>query len=172
MGTQLPSPKKGTEPPIFGPSLLWPNGWMHQDATWYGGRLSPGDFVLDGDRAPYPKKDGAPPNFRSSSIVAKRLHDQDFTWYRGRPRPTQNCVRCGLSYLEKRAHLLLPNFSPCLLWPNGCMNEDAAWYRSRPRPRPHCTRWGPSSRERGTAAPLFSAHVYCGHGRPSQLLLL
>jgi len=30
---------------------------------------------------------------------------------------------------------------------------------------------GPSSRERGTAAPLFSAHVYCGHGRPSQLLL-
>ena len=25
--------------------------------------------------------------------------------------------------------------------------------------------------ERGTAAPLFSAHVYCGRGRPSQLLL-
>ena len=25
--------------------------------------------------------------------------------------------------------------------------------------------------ERGTAAPLFSAHAYCGHGRPSQLLL-
>ena len=22
-------------------------------------------------------------------------------------------------------------------------------------------------RERGTAAPIFSAHVYCGHGRPS-----
>jgi len=26
-------------------------------------------------------------------------------------------------------------------------------------------------RERGPAAPIFSAHVYCGHGRPSQLLL-
>ena len=26
-------------------------------------------------------------------------------------------------------------------------------------------------RETGTAFPLFSAHVYCGHGRPSQLLL-
>ena len=26
-------------------------------------------------------------------------------------------------------------------------------------------------RERGTGAPLFSAHVYCGYGRPSQLLL-
>jgi len=32
-------PKKGAaQPPIFGPSLLWPNGWMDQDATWYGGR--------------------------------------------------------------------------------------------------------------------------------------
>ena len=26
-------------------------------------------------------------------------------------------------------------------------------------------------RERGTAPPIFSAHVYCGNGRPSQLLL-
>ena len=34
-----PLPKKGAElSPIFGPFLLWPNGWMHQDATWYGGR--------------------------------------------------------------------------------------------------------------------------------------
>jgi len=30
----------------------------------------------------------------------------------------------------------------------------------------------PALRERGTAAsPLFSTHVYCGHSRPSQLLL-
>ena len=35
MATQLP-PKKGT-PPIFGPCLVWPNGWVDQDATWYGG---------------------------------------------------------------------------------------------------------------------------------------
>ena len=27
-------PKKGAEPPpIFGPFLLWPNGWVHHDAT-------------------------------------------------------------------------------------------------------------------------------------------
>ena len=73
---------------------------------------------------------------------------------------------------RKRAHPAHPNFGPCLLWPNGWMDEDAAWYGSRPRPRPRCTRRDPSSRERGTAAPpLFSAHVYYGHGRPSQLLL-
>jgi len=29
----------------------------------------------------------------------------------------------------------------------------------------------PAIRKRGIAAPLFSAHVYCGHGRPSELLL-
>ena len=52
------------------------------------------------------------------------------------------------------------------------MDENANWYGSRPWPRPHCVRRRPSSpRERGTAAPLFSAHVYCGHGRPFQLLL-
>ena len=32
------SPKKGAQPPIFDPCLLWPNGCMHQDTTWYGGR--------------------------------------------------------------------------------------------------------------------------------------
>ena len=42
-------PQKGAEPPLGGPSLLWPNGWMHQDVTWYGGRPHPSDFVLDGD---------------------------------------------------------------------------------------------------------------------------
>jgi len=33
----LPLPKDA-QPPIFGPYLLWPNGWIDQDATWYEGR--------------------------------------------------------------------------------------------------------------------------------------
>jgi len=28
-------------PQIFGPYLLWPNGWMDPCATWYGGRPRP-----------------------------------------------------------------------------------------------------------------------------------
>jgi len=41
-GDLAPLPKKGAEPPpIFGPCLLWPNGWMDEDATWYGGRSRP-----------------------------------------------------------------------------------------------------------------------------------
>ena len=40
-GDPAPTPK-GAEPhPIFGPRLLWPNGCMDQDATWYGGRPGP-----------------------------------------------------------------------------------------------------------------------------------
>ena len=32
--------------------------------------------------------------------------------------------------------------------------------------------WDPAPHERHSSpCPLFSAHVYCGHGRPSQLLL-
>jgi len=36
-----PPPQKGTEPPIFGACLLWPNSCMDQDATSYGGRPRP-----------------------------------------------------------------------------------------------------------------------------------
>jgi len=32
-GDPAPLPKKGHSPPNFGPCLLWPNGWMDQDAT-------------------------------------------------------------------------------------------------------------------------------------------
>ena len=50
-----------------------PNGWMDQDATWYGGGLGPGDILLDGDLTPPTEKNTAP-NFRPMSIVAKRLY--------------------------------------------------------------------------------------------------
>ena len=39
-GDSHPTPKKG-QPPTFCPCLLWPNGWMDQDATWYEGRPRP-----------------------------------------------------------------------------------------------------------------------------------
>jgi len=39
-GDSSPS-QGGAEPPIFGPYLLQPNGWVDEDATWYGGRPQP-----------------------------------------------------------------------------------------------------------------------------------
>jgi len=73
--------------------------------------------------------------------------------------------------------LKVAQFSPSfrlmsVLWPNnGWMDEDTTWFGSRPRPRPHRIRRGPSSPAKGAQQPLFSAHVYCSHGRSYQLLL-
>jgi len=123
MGTQLPSPKRAH--PQFSAIVRCGQtaGWAKMPFGMEVG-LDPGDFAFDEDPA--------------------------------NPR--------------KREHPPHPIFGPCLLWPNGCMDEDATWYGSRPRHRTHVLDVIPAVRERGTAAPLF-AHVYCGHGRPSQLLL-
>ena len=37
-----PPPRKMVlQPPLFGPCVLWPNGWMDQDTTWNGARPRP-----------------------------------------------------------------------------------------------------------------------------------
>ena len=69
-----------------------------------------------------------------------------------------------------------PVLSVCdvgVLWPNGWMDQDETWHAGGPRPQPHCVGWVPSSpSKKRTQPPIqFSAHVYCDHGRPSQLLL-
>jgi len=84
MVTQVPSPKGAQPPPIFGPCLLWSNGWTDQeffqfskiqDATWYEGKPQPGpQCVTWGPSSPLPK--GAQwqhPIFRLISIVGKWL---------------------------------------------------------------------------------------------------
>jgi len=69
--------KKTAEAPlIFGPLLLWPNGWMHQDASWYGGRPQPRRLCVRWGPSPPPQKGVEPIIFGPcpTSIVAKRLH--------------------------------------------------------------------------------------------------
>jgi len=52
-----PAPPKRAQPPMFGPCLLWHNGWMDAIGTEVG--LGPRDIVLDGDPAPpTPNKKG------------------------------------------------------------------------------------------------------------------
>jgi len=73
MGTQLPL--KGAQPPIFGLCILWQNGYMDQDATWYGGRPRPRRHCVRWGaqlRAPPQEKGGHGPNFWPMSLVAKR----------------------------------------------------------------------------------------------------
>jgi len=63
------------QPPIIGSCLLWSNGWMDEDGTWYTeGDLGPGHIVLDGDLAPHRERAQQPPSFRPMSIVATVAH--------------------------------------------------------------------------------------------------
>jgi len=94
MGTQLPPTQKGhSSLPLFGPCLLWPNGYRMPLGTKVG--LSSGDTVLD--------RDTAPPNHGKVYCLLwpNRWMDQDTTWYGGRPRPRQHCVRWGPSSPRK-----------------------------------------------------------------------
>ena len=51
--------------PVFGPCLLWPNGWMDQDTTSYGGRLRCRPHCARmGPSSPFsPQKRGTDPQF-------------------------------------------------------------------------------------------------------------
>ena len=69
-GAVSSSPKRST--PNFRPCLLWPNGLMGQDATWYRGRPRPGNIVLDGDPSPPPKKAQQPPYFSAHFHCGQR----------------------------------------------------------------------------------------------------
>jgi len=59
----LPPKGGGAAPPIFGPSLLWPNGWMLQDATWYRGRPHQRRHYVRWGPSPLPKKRSGAPRF-------------------------------------------------------------------------------------------------------------
>ena len=102
--------------PIFGPRLLWLNGCMDQDATWYGGRPRPTRMWI---QLP-PEKRAHPtphPIFGPCLLWPNGWMDEDAAWYGsirylspghivpdGVPAPTKGAQQPRL-------------FGPCLLWP-------------------------------------------------------
>jgi len=73
-----PLPKKGAQPsPIFGPCLLWPNGWMDQDATWYEDRHRPRPHCVTwGPSSPPQKKGTQPPIFGPCLLLSNGRSSQ------------------------------------------------------------------------------------------------
>jgi len=57
-GNPVPSPKRRRSPQIFGPCLLWPNGWMNQDASWHKGRSQPRRLCIRWGPSPPPHNGG------------------------------------------------------------------------------------------------------------------
>ena len=93
-GDAVPFPQKGAESPslIFGSFLLWPNGCMYQNATWYGARPRPRRLCVRwGPVAPSPKG-GGPPKF-SAHVYC----DQTAGW-----------MKLILSMAVSYTHLTLP----------------------------------------------------------------
>jgi len=147
MGTQPPSQKGGRASfPIFGPFLLWPNGWMHQDATSYGARPQRRGLCVTWGPSPSPQKEGGAPKFSAHVYFGQTagwikmvlgmevgLIPGDLVVLDGDPAPPQ-----------KGGRATSPIFGPFLLWRNGWMRHDATWYGARPQPRGLCVRWGPS----------------------------
>jgi len=68
----------GAPRPIFGPCLLWPIGWMDQDATWYEGRPWPRPHCVTWDPAP-----PLPPKKRHS--LPSVIFGPCLLWLNGRP---------------------------------------------------------------------------------------
>ena len=95
---------KGAQPPVFGPCLLWPNGWMDLDATWYGGMPRPRQLCVRRGPSSLPKR-AQPPIFGPCLLWPNGWMDQDSTWYGGRPRPWRYCVRWGSSSPSQKGHI-------------------------------------------------------------------
>jgi len=121
-GDPAPPRQKGDRPPspIFGPCLLWPNGWMDQD-TWQGGRPQPRRLCVRWRPSPSPENGAEPPNFRPTSVVAKRLDELRCHLYGGRPWPMRHYVRWGPSSPSPNG-AQPPIFGQCPLFPNGWMD--------------------------------------------------
>ena len=107
-------PKKGAQPPIFGPRLLWPNGWMDQGATWYLGRpWLRRRCVRWGPSSP--PKGALHPVFGPCLLWPNGWMDEDATRYRSRPQRKPHCVRREPSFpfpRPRKGHSRLPLFWP------------------------------------------------------------
>ena len=117
-GDPAPSQKGvGASLPIIDPFLLWPNGWMHQDATGYGGRPQPRRLCIRWGHPLLKRGSGQSPQFSAHFYCGQRagcikmplgmevgLSPCDFV-LNGDPAPP-----------EKMTQPRHPIFGPCLLW--------------------------------------------------------
>jgi len=121
MGTQ-PLPKKEAEPPIFGPCLLWPNGWMDQDCTWHGSRPWSSPHYVRW-RHSSPQKGQSPPIFVPSLLWPNGWMYPDATWYGDRPQPRRLCGEMGTQPLPQKG------WSPTQFSAHVCCGQTAAWIK-------------------------------------------
>jgi len=95
-GDHAPPPQKGGgASQIFGPCLLWPNGWMDKGSTWHGSRPQPRRFCVRWRPSPLPQKGAKPssPIFGPFLLWPNGCMHQNATWYGCWLQPRGLCVR-------------------------------------------------------------------------------
>jgi len=123
-GDPAASTKRGTASPIFGPCLLWPNGWMDQLNMPLGTEvgLGPGHILLYGDPAPPLRKGHSSPHFSVHVYCVKTAKwiTMPLNSYGGRPGPRPR-VRWGPISPQKGT---APDFRPYLFY-----GQTAGWIK-------------------------------------------
>jgi len=104
-----PLPKTGAQPPsFFGPLLLWPNVWMHQDADSYGGRPQPGGLSVKWGPSHPCRKRGRSPHYFSAHVYC----GQTATWIKIPLGTEKGLGPDDSSPLPKNERSPLPNYRP------------------------------------------------------------
>jgi len=78
-GDSAPLSLKGHSLPLFSLCLLWPNCWMDQDATWYGGRPRPKPHCVYEEPAHLPPK-GHSPQFSTRVYCGQTVAHLSYCW--------------------------------------------------------------------------------------------
>jgi len=108
-----PSLERGRIPlQIFGPCLLWPNGWMDQDGTWHGGRPQPRLLCVRWTKPCFPQKGGGVPYpiFGKFLLCPNGWMHHDATWYGVGLSPGDFVFDEDPAPSPKRGWSPLPNF--------------------------------------------------------------
>ena len=127
--------------PVCDIGVLWPNGWMDQDETWYDGRPRPRPHCVDGDPTP------PHPKGHSPQLSVHLCCGQTAGWIK---MPLGREVSLGPGHIvlggdpappPQRGTAAPTNFRPMSVVTNGWMDQNSTWCEARtPRPRPHCVR--------------------------------
>jgi len=122
--------------PVCHVGVLWPNGWMDQDETWYAGRPRPWPHCVGwGSSFPSPKGAQPHPIFDPYLLWPNGCMDEDATWYGGTPWPKGHCVRwVPSSPTEKGGRA--PKFSAHVYCGQTASAQATLCY---------CVTWGPNS---------------------------
>jgi len=121
-----PTPKGHSSPLIFGPCLLWPNGWMDHDAAWCGGRPRPWPRCVRWGPKPASNGHSPPLNYWPMSVTLlwpSSWMDQDATWYGCRPWLRRHCIIWGPSSPK------LPKGHSLTFLAHVCCGQSTGWIK-------------------------------------------